>query len=283
MNDLTFASVEKDGIEFYVSNDGEQTGMSIRGLARCCGVQRQSILGFLEGVGKSANKILKPFGSNLFIDQEGVGNIENNATIVKSEVCARVIQYYAYESKNAANETAKNTLCKFAIIGIDNWIKDLMGFDNKTKTIHYGEINSKLDKLLSVVVQQKDEIDKITNTLNEMKPIVEEYNTVQNGIRATFRGLETVIDHVKNEQYILPSGNLYTLSEWLQTKDVTLGHGSLRKLGRTVAETFKTCTVAQPKKKNYLKPNGKWSCNCTAYSEEHFPLLEMALTQFMQS
>lgn len=280
-NNLTYTTKEEDGIEFYVSDDGDLTGMSISGLARCCGVHRKTVQNLLQNIDAASSTILKPelFTGKVYIDLMGAAS-ENNAKIINSKVCAELITYYAFKSKNASNDVAKETLGKFAMIGIDTWIKNVTGYSSEN---HYQKIESKIDKLLEMFVHQQEEYSKVKTVLDELQPVVEEYTNVKDGIRTSFRGLETVMDHVKNEQHVLPTGNAYTLSEWLQTKDITLNHGGLRKLGRTVAETFKTCTVAKPKKKNYLKPNGKWSCNCTAYSEEHFPLLEMALNQFLQN
>ena len=280
MEALTFATIEKDGIEFYVSTDGKKTGMSQAGLSRCCGMPRSTLQNLLLAVDANETTVedLKPFSGKVFISTDAA-NIPNNAKIISSEVCAEIITYCAFKSKNNQNKIAKETLAKFAMIGIDTWIKKITGFENENNLV----MESKIDRILNILIPQAEEIKQIKAELNEMKPVVEEYTNVKHGIRTTFRGLETVIEHVKHEQHVLPTGNTYTLSEWLDIKGITLSHSGLRKLGRTVAESFKTCTVAQPKKKNYLKPNGKWSCNCTAYSEEHFPLLEMALNQFVQN
>lgn len=282
MSNLTFKSVEKDGIEFYVSKDGKQTGMSIAGLARCCGIAHSTLRGVLKSVGGGNDRFekLKPFADKVFIDL-GDGESEKNAKIVNSEVCAILITYYAFEVKNPLNDIAKNTLAKFASIGIDSWIKQITGFESETKISN----EVKLDQILEILIPQSKKIDSMQRELNEMKPIVKEYKTVKDGIHTNFVGLETLIESIKNEdgeQLLLTSGEKYTLSEWLLSKGITLDRGGICKFGRTVAETFKTCTTEMPKKKNHKKPNGKWTCNCTAYGEEHFPLLEMALNQFIQ-
>lgn len=280
MANSTFATIEKEGIEFYVSVCGKNTGMSQSGLSRCSGMPRSTLQNILlaADAGTSNIETLKPFAGNVFISSESA-NAQNKAKVVRSTVCAAIITHCAFNSKNIKNEFAKETLAKFAVIGIDTWIKKITGYEEDSPSLD----SEKLDLILSIIVPQSEEIKQIKCEIEEMKPIVEEYKVVKNGIRTSFRGLETVIESVKNENPILISGDSYTLSEWLEVKGVTLNHSGLRKLGRTVAETFKSCTVKPTTKKNYKKPNGKWSCNCTAYSEEHFPILEMAFNQFIQS
>lgn len=292
MSNLDFKTVEKDGVQFYISNDGKTTGMSISGLARCCGVNRgaiQYILGITTG--KTANnqrengtfentiETLKPYTGEYFVDFVGGDNkVENKANVIKSEVCASLIEYYSFESR-AKNETALKCYRAFALNGIQGWIKQITGYSEPVKTE-----DDKFEILIKMLTPQIEELKGLKTKMLQLEPIIEEYKTVKDGISVSFKGLETLIDGLKDEYYGLDNSTTsYSLTEWLATKHIELDHGGIRKFGRTVAETFKSCTKELPKKANRKKANGKWSCNVTVYSDSHLPLLDMALDKFIQS
>ena len=282
-NAIELKSYDVDGIELYVSTDGAITGMSITGLALCCGVDRAAIR-FLLGMKGGNNtpvsssiEMLKPFDSKYFIDPEGVGtNVENNAKIVRSDVCAVIIEYYAFESRSK-NAVALNCYRSFAKLGIENWIKNVTGF----KSVMVSD--DKLDQILNVILPFAEELRNVKNELVEMRPIVEEYKTVKNGIQTSFKGLETVVNALKDEhnKRFLNGGSM-SLTEWLMTKHIYLDHGGIRKFGRMVSETFRSVSQSEPEKSNRKKANGKWSTHVKVYSPEHFPILEMALEQYLK-
>lgn len=285
MSDLIFTKSSNNGIEFYVSEDGKTTGMSLTGLSLCAGISRttlRELLG-LKSVNKTktANCIdcLKPFDNDYFIEFEELnGKVENNAKLVKSEVCATIISYYAYEAR-AKNETALKCHHAFVRMGIDGWIKKAVGYKEPIKTLE-----EKMDMLISMMSQQVEKTYFLEGKVSQLEPIVEEYQEVKDGIKTTFKGLDTLLTCMLDASTEdLQNKNELTLSEWLLTKNIRLDHGGIRKFGRTVAETFKTCTTLTPIKSNRKKENGKWSTNITVYREEHFPILEMALEQFIKS
>ena len=76
MTELTFQSESHNGIEFYLSNDGQKTGMSIAGLARCSGVAKATIQGILTNTeaGSTTIEKLKPFAGKVFINLGGAGS-----------------------------------------------------------------------------------------------------------------------------------------------------------------------------------------------------------------
>lgn len=275
MSDLVFQQQVVEGLEFYVSNDGDKTGMSVRGLSRCCGVSSASISAIVssdEVSGKSLPKWLKSYAGQVF---EVLGK-DGSAKIISSKVCARIIMYYAYESKNAKNDVAKNTAEKFTSIGIDKWIKQLVGFE---------EIN-KDDKLASAINILIESVNDLRQEVEELKPIARKYHKVKEGVVVNFPGIDTIISRLEEnqEQQPLLEGDIVkpvTLTEWLKRKRVTLDHGGYCKFGRMVAETFRSCKKEEPAKGNKKNANGKWSNGVTLYKQEHFPILEMALNQYM--
>lgn len=276
MSEVIFQQQMVDGLEFYVSNDGEKTGMSVRGLARCCGVSSASISAIVssdEVLGKTLPKWLESYTGQVF---EVLGK-DGSAKIIASKVCARIITYYAYESKNAMNDIAKNTAEKFMAMGIDNWIKQLCG---------YGEEN-KEDKLASAINLLVDSVNDLREEVEELKPIARKYHKVKEGIIVEFPGVNKIIkryDKTEDEEQNLLEGvdnQPVTLTEWLARKDIKLSRAGYCKLGRMVAETFRSCKKEEPKKGSKKSANGKWSNGVTLYTEQHFPILEMAFDQYM--
>jgi hypothetical protein len=116
-----------DGIELYATDS--ESGMSQRGLARFCGVDNNAIIKLLENLTgeETSSKSLNRFaGQDLHCGVEG----ERGARIIRSEVCAAICEYYAFESK-ARNETALFSLRKFSSRGIDSWIREVTGHSLK--------------------------------------------------------------------------------------------------------------------------------------------------------
>jgi hypothetical protein len=116
-----------DGIELYATDF--ESGMSQAGLARFCGVGETAIRKLLDSIARSCapSESLNHFaGQDLYLALAG----ENNAKIIRSEVCAAICEYYAFESK-AKNETALFSVRKFLSKGLDSWIRDVTGHSQK--------------------------------------------------------------------------------------------------------------------------------------------------------
>ena len=98
MNELGFEQKTQDGIEFYVSEDGKNTGMSINGLSRCSGVDSSTISKMLpnkEGMAKRTPKWLESFvkeGFHLLAESHDLKNIRLN-------VCKFLTFYFSFRMK----------------------------------------------------------------------------------------------------------------------------------------------------------------------------------------
>jgi hypothetical protein len=286
MSTLTFDKIDKNGIEFYISNDGSKSGMSITGLAKCAGVPRKTLSGILNRLNTPGenNRIqrLEPFRGEIFISDTPGENNDGGAKIVSSEVCAEVITFYAFESQNLYNDIAKHTLAKFATKGIHSWIVEITEFAKEDKS----------DKILDALKILTDEISTLRTEQQEMiaeqrelKKITTKYDRVKNYTIVAFPGLNQMLGDIEDEDGLnqLPgiAEHGATLQEWLEAKGITLNHAQICKFGRLVADTYKSCSRELPKKGNKRKPNGKWTNNVTLYTQEHYPLLQMALEHFV--
>lgn len=83
-----------DGIEYYIAKATGETGMSVRGLAKVCGVHHSSVVRRLAQIG------FKPTADAAF-----GWCATNEATVVPEDVCSEVIKYYAYQGKENAQAT----------------------------------------------------------------------------------------------------------------------------------------------------------------------------------
>jgi hypothetical protein len=130
---MNITRVERDGVEFFTINATGESGMSESGLARLCGVARQTVSELLQNwiAGKTRPECLKlftdkDFRSQVRLQAQGL----NHATVVRSEVCAAVIEYYAFESKRKTKE-ALFAFRKFAAMGIQTWIQGITGWQTE--------------------------------------------------------------------------------------------------------------------------------------------------------
>jgi hypothetical protein len=118
---------EVDGVEFFVNTQTRETGMSVSGLARLCGVSQQAVSKLLKVVTtKPPSKWLESLaGKGLTLTTKISSGHQKlrKATIVKSFACAAIIQHYAY----LGSEIAQFSLAKFSAMGIEAWICETSG------------------------------------------------------------------------------------------------------------------------------------------------------------
>lgn len=102
MTNLTKTDV--NGIEYYVSDDGEVSGMSQSGLAAMCGITEASLrTNLLSDIRGRAKQLPKSLESLQGKDIDLVSTTNNGARVVKSEYCASIIEYYAFDARNSNN------------------------------------------------------------------------------------------------------------------------------------------------------------------------------------
>ena len=258
----------EDGIEFYVSSDGSEVGVSISGLSRLCGVDRKTIQTLLAAK-KTASKTSEALPDELFnLRLEGV----NGAKIINSKAATQIIKYYAYESK-AANDVAKFSLNKFIDIGFVSWVKQITGFavtnNNHMLTTTINELYRNMQILTA-----------------EMK----EWRTVRKVADDHMEGVNILIEEInKNEEFNQSDSDerTYTMAEWLaEHKGITeLSHSDAIKIGRSVAQTYKSLRQYKPRQmaryyrsRRTNKPNSK---RLAVYTQQDFPILEVAYNEFL--
>ena len=262
---------EVDGIEFYVSIDGTQSGMSESGLARLCGVDRSSVHNLLQkaAADKKVPETLKPIlGKDFYLPTDA----DKNAQVIPADICALVIEYYAFESK-AANDTAKFSFRKFASKGICSWIKEVTGY-REGQIPESKEILSLLQQLLV----------KVDNLEKDSK----EYKNLRGRSVKVFPALDRTLEELATEEECLPEENPqnYTLVEWIakSKKGVLLDNSSKHRLALLVSETYKSVTGNEPKREHRQNKETKKRTNSVSvYSYIEFPILQLAWNKLFNS
>lgn len=252
-------------IEFYISSDETIMGLSISGLARLCGVPRKTLSDQLASIndpgGKELPETLKPLAGKVFT--LAVSSV-NGAKIIDSKAASRLIRYYAYEAKNKT-QVAKTSYEKFAEIGINSWIKQVVGCNDNHN-------QSQVVALLNQLIEKVDRLESVTT----------EYNTIRGNTSVVFPNLDRMLEELKEEELPkITSGQLVSLNQWLLTKGVMLDRSSKHRLSLLVSETYKTTTGRKPNKKTIKIGQGRYQPNTCVYKEEEFPILEMSLRKLL--
>lgn len=272
-NNIILTPTIVDEIEFYVSSDSRTTGISITGLSRLVGVNGKTVSTLLNSLVKSDDiapgagtfaawvKPLYGEGFNVFIP--GVSGYKEGgiSKIVSGLAASAVVEWYAFESKHAS-EQAKTVFRKFARIGFDEWVRQLTGV---SETNDISEVKHMIAGML-------EKIDRL------------EVNTTRyNNIRSTSIKLYPGLDYIHSE---IEDGNLlepaeeqkpFTLTEWLESKGITLDNSRKHKLALLVSETYKTITQKEPRKIKKREPNKAGTQSVNGFVDEEVPILEIAL------
>jgi hypothetical protein len=253
-----------DEIEFYVSSDGNYTGMSQTGLAKLCGVSRSTIQRLLDKPAQDLpNNELKAL-----LDKEKWSPTiaPNNAEVIPALACAEIIAYFAFEAKNK-NEIAQYSFKKFAATGIQTWIKKITG---------YAEQNQN-DQILSCLHQMMGDIA-------ELKETSKAYHTLKGTTTKVFPNLNRMLDDLEVEDEFLelePDVKEMTATEWLKSKGITFDTPQKRRFALLLSETYKTTVGKDAKKVNRKSKDGKKNNGVSVYHWTEFPILQLCLNKLL--
>lgn len=121
----------RDDIVFYTHVFTGESGMSVTGLADLCGTPRTTVDDLLNDLvnGNARSECLKPLlGKEIHLTERGL----KNAKVIRDEVCAAVVEHYAYEASKKT-EKAKFAFRKFGAIGVRTWIQGITGWNQHCK------------------------------------------------------------------------------------------------------------------------------------------------------
>jgi hypothetical protein len=128
---MNITRVERDGVEFFTIDETGESGMSESGLARLCGVTPRAVIKLVSSSLDTwdPKKSLEPQRNRsvrLIPNKDSRTSRGQNAdiTLIRAEICGKVIEHYAFESKYRT-EAALFAYRKFAIAGITSWIQQM--------------------------------------------------------------------------------------------------------------------------------------------------------------
>jgi hypothetical protein len=156
---MTITRVVRDDVEFFTIDATGESGMSESGLARLCGVTPMAVNKVLRNQlytweqDGSLEPRLRKYLSFKPTDQRKITECQFlNIKILSGELCARIIQYYAFESKHKTEE-ALVAFQKFAAKGITSWIQQITHWHGNTLpkagiAVDFKTIDTLMDKRL---------------------------------------------------------------------------------------------------------------------------------------
>lgn len=208
--------------EFIVKEDGRVVAKSWNAVARLAGVKHNSILDKLiprvlntsPETSESLPKSLQPLA----------GKDLRNATEIDEITISCIINYYAWQSQQGANDTAKRVALALSAVGTRAYFqKELKWHDPR---------DTKLDRLETLILGLVDDMAAFKNTGRQ-------YPGIQNIVQNT----------TNNNIFILPPDfkEPFSIREWvLVTQGRNLTSGECRSIGRMVAGTMTTLKLESP-------------------------------------
>lgn len=270
LNEIT--SYENNGITFYVSQDGKECGLSLRGLAKLAGVDHRllgKLCNALQDAGQeSKNEIPKSLIQYRGVTSNPWPTVFNSVRIIPSKLCAGVLKYYGFELKN---EIALYSCSKFMDIGIDSWIKDVIGFSSSDKSMALLEnINETMGKLM-VKVTRLEQIEEETAGYRKATvtmPLLEKW-------------MNELSEEAK-QKVLAPAEELFTIKEAVSIEfpGSTFSSTVYKKLALKVGQTITALTDA-PHKKKMAKNRKGYDQPVNAYTRAQLPLVKLCLMSIL--
>lgn len=266
-----------DGIEFYCSSNGEQTGMSQTGLAKFCGLPKSTVWRLLSAIDANDSKKIPEGLKHLALVDIYHGNLHGYtggapSAIVSAEVCAEICAWAAYEF-NGGNKVARFSLKKFAATGIKNFIQEVTGF------LTIGAESNTNAILLSLIGKMDAKLDCIETRLERTEGYLK--------ARVEYPGLKDwmeSIDIVSEQPLLEGSVELYTINEAIAKiyPGTTLSRAHKTSLSRTVMEVYRAMKLDPPAQ--VIRPNkvGYNSPPVNAFPETMFPVIKACFARVVQ-
>jgi hypothetical protein len=266
-----------DGIEFYVSTDGKESGMSISGLAKFVGIDRKAVSNLVAKIenGSGSTEAEKERSNEASGIDELVKAYQDvhfdlgakRAKIIPATICESIIHYYAYTSTAISSEVKEQAQLahrKFAKYGLHKFILQATGFIERND----------VDELKNLMYQVLGEMKELKQHSLELKAIRQ--STVR------MPGYDELLTDLSSQEYqnnlLAPAedGSL-SVEGWLHSKGITLSKSKFLSLSKSVAANYKAATRKDPNKKHFKLDDGATKYNVFVYQPEYFPILQMCL------
>ncbi len=233
------APVTVEGIEFYCSSDGVNTGMSQTGLSKFANVHRKSVYNVLSLLDSTAieelPEWLKPWKLvNVYYDNLLGTSNNKTAQILKADFCADYIEQLAFHHEKP-NQGALLSFRKFARIGINSFIKDVTGYRDLSSS------QSDIQTILGIVKSLERKLDSANGFFQA---------------KVHYAGLDTICQSTgltEEEEIALlltPKEELLTLNECIDRifPGMVLNKTQKHSLAILVGQAYKTLKLGSPEK-----------------------------------
>ena len=258
-----------DSIEYYVSDDAKESGMSISGLARLIGVDKATI-SRLDS--ERLKTLFKEESYSLEVLDNGIFNrcveCNNGAKIITSEACALIIRYFAFENTRVSNEVkeqAKFVYHKVAAKGIHKWICETIGI-----------IEDKNEQRL--IAQFQEMLLPLIAEIKESKEVAREFKAIRQHTDTYLPGISELMENIIDTPLLQEtSDGFISLEGWLFKKGITLTNSKFRSLARQVADTYKSTVKKEPEKRHFKIDGQRTKYNVNVYGLEYDDFLYMCL------
>lgn len=271
MSNLQLRKEVRDGIEFFVSNDGDEAGMSQLGLSVFTGVAESTLRALVTSYsnsGKLPSETLEAARDKGLQIADVPGLPGKPVKFIPAELCEAMTFYYAFEAKRVTAEAqakARFSYRKFAAIGIKTWILQVTGYKPNSSTATFESNQGQLVEALQYIVA-------------EMKDLRQQrvcYYNIKDSIQHQ-PGLNEIVSTYE-QGHLLSDGRQFTLQTWLSAKGIVLSQGMMTKLGLLVGQTYRA-HHRKPAPKMCGSTLGNRNCGLVnVYTTEDIPLLESAL------
>jgi hypothetical protein len=207
------------------------------------------------------NKLNQDVASGLAIELTSA----QNAKILTQDFCVDYITRQALKG----NKTAEFSLKKFAKIGFNQWVKEVVGFGRA------GDLNNleaSMNKLMGMVGELSAKFDKIEDETAAYRSVVVKREGLKDWMQ-----LER---NTSSTASLPPSSELYTLGEYLKiVKNMVFDKSQMAMFSTKVAFVYRAMQKEIPHRKQARRSNGQLSPEVNAYSLLDFPMLDLAYKQ----
>jgi hypothetical protein len=274
--------IVSQGIQFYVSTDGKNAGLSQVGLAALVGINESRIRAILKAILFRRNLLPDRTEKSFNLPTLAVADFVNEncsaevylpltsnqqARVVNASIAAQVLSYYS-NAVQEPSQTARISCQKFVEQGILNWIKEITGFSDPSET---SLLQASIEKLSLVT-------SNLTERLNQIESTTAGYRMTV----VSMPGLQKWMDSVPTQEPMTleAAEEVLTLSEYLRdVKKVQFDRSKMTSFAMKVATMFQTM-AGEPAKKQVIGDKCKsLTPPMNAYARKHFPLLDLAFEQ----
>lgn len=227
--------------EFYVKSDGGVRAKTLTALSRLAGIHKSTLLDrLLPRVFKSSAEMLPTTLKPL------AGMDLRQSAEIDEKIISCVINYYAWESEQASNDTAKQVALIFNAIGIRAYFQSELGWEDPSKEL--------LARMEASNVLMEERIAKLTVIAADMfarhDALMERMNVV-NDTHDDNPGIKQTVNNYTRRVIMLPAElpEPFSIRDYvLHIKKRRLSRGECISIGRFVCGSLTTFKFALPGK-----------------------------------